>query len=299
MLSDPPTAPFAAAKMHKNGHVQTFKLQSTSDDLSLSGFHWDTGSPIAAMSLVHGFGEHCGRYEKLAEHLNSKGIAVVGVDLRGHGTTDSARGVASTYGHIHGDVKTVVQKTAELYPHVPNFLFGHSMGGGLVLHHGLSIDAANDPLAGYLVSAPLIRLKRNIPRIVRGVVRTLRPVFPNGTFPIPVSGKNISTIPEEQDRYDNDPLNHNRLGFGLAVGMVEAGERVLENASAWNKSLRLWHSSADRITDYEATHQFASLANDCEFTSFEDVQHEMHQDRSRSDVHTLVSDFILRKIRDA
>jgi len=206
---------------------------------------------------VHGFGEHCGRYEKLAEHLVANSIAVVGVD-------------------------------------VPQFLYGHSMGGGLVLHHGMTTKS--DSLAGYLVSAPLIRLKRNIPTVVRMAVKMMRPIMPRGTFPIPVSGKNISTIPVEQDRYDNDPLNHNRLGFGLAVGMVEAGENVLINASSWDKPLRLWHSKADRITDFEASEQFASKANCCQFTAFDEVQHETHQDETREEVFELMVEFIKSKI---
>lgn len=165
------------------------------------------------------------------------------------------------------------------------------MGGGLALHHGLSVT--DDSLTGYLVSAPLIRLQRHVPWIVRKAVTTIRPMFPNGTFPIPVSGVNISTIPEEQTRYDNDTLNHNRLGFGLAVGMIEAGENILLNAAQWNKPLRLWHSTADRVTNFLATKQFAEKADHCEFTAMEEVQHEMHQDVSRDQVHSLMTRFIL------
>lgn len=272
----------------------SFKVDSTSDGLALHGYHWEARSPIAAMSLVHGFGEHCGRYEELASQLIANGISVVGVDLRGHGKTDSPRGVAKTYSDIHGDVTTLIGKTERLYQGLPHFLFGHSMGGGLVLHHGLS--ELDDSLSGYLVSAPLIRLKRNIPWIVRKAVTTVGPLFPKGTFPIPVSGVNISTIPEEQARYDNDPLNHNRLGFGLAVGMVEAGENVLQNAAQWNKPLRLWHSSADRITDFTASQQFAEKAQQCEFTAMEEVQHETHQDTSRERVYSLMTEFVLSRI---
>jgi len=245
---------------------------------------------------VHGFGEHCERYEKLAEHLVANHIAVVGVDLRGHGKTESPRGVAKNYDAIYGDVQALIDETARRHPDVPQFLFGHSMGGGLVLHHGMNSKV--DSLAGYLVSAPLIRLKRNIPYPVRMAVKMMRTILPNGTFPIPVAGKNISTIPEEQDLYDNDPLNHNRLGFGLAVGMVESGENVLANAANWDKPLRLWHSRVDRITDFEASNQFAGEAKRCKFTAFEEVQHEMHQDKTRGEVFDLMIEFILLKLRN-
>jgi alpha-beta hydrolase superfamily lysophospholipase len=192
-----------------------------------------------------------------------------------------------------GDVKTLIKESSTNYPDLPQFLFGHSMGGGLVLHHGLTEET--DLLAGYLASAPLIHVKRPLPGAVRATVKLLRKVWRNGTMPIPVAGKNISTIPEEQQRYNNDPLNHNRLGFGLAVGMVEAGERVLENASCWNKPLRLWHSRDDKITDFNASEKFASKATNCEFTAFDEVQHEIHQDVLREDVFELMARFIIEQ----
>ena len=164
-----------------------------------------------------------------------------------------------------------------------------------MLHHGFSAGE-DDPLAGYLVSAPLIRITRRIPGVARFAVKKISSVFPKTTVPIPVSGERISSIPAEQERYDNDPLNHNRLGFRLAVGLVETGERLLDEAAAWNKPLCLWHSKADQINDYEATRQFAAKAGNCQFTPFEDVEHEMHQDTSRAEVYQLITQFILSSI---
>ena len=261
----------------------------------LQGQHWSVETPLAVVSLVHGFGEHCGRYEELAGELVARRIAVVGVDLRGHGKTVGPRGVAQTYGHLHDDLKTLLQQTSAFYPSVPHFLYGHSMGGGLVLHHGL-VAGEDDSLAGYLVSAPLIKITRPIPSVVRFAIRKLSSVFPEKTMPIPVSGKRISTIPVEQQRYDDDPLNHNRLGLRLAVEMIENGERVLSDASSWKKRLCLWHSKADQINDYEATSEFAAEAENCQFTSFDVVQHEMHHDTVRAEVHQLMTQFILDSV---
>ena len=252
--------------------------------------------PLAVVSLVHGFGEHCGRYEELAAELVANRIAVVAVDLRGHGKTAGPRGVAQSYHHLHQDLKTLLKQSVVFYPAVPHFLFGHSMGGGLVLHHGIAAGD-DDHLAGYLVSAPLIRITRPIPNAVRFGIKKLSSVFPKTTMPIPVSGKRISTIPVEQQRYDDDPLNHNRLGFRLAVGMIENGERLTDEASSWSKPLCLWHSQADQINDYQATSRFAADAKDCQFTSFEVAQHEMHQDIVQADVYQLMTQFILQSIR--
>lgn len=273
--------------------MQNIELKSLADGRSLQGYRWSVANPVAVMSLVHGFGEHCGRYSELAEHLNQHGIEVLGVDLRGHGRTVGPRGVSRQYADIHGDVKALIAESARLHPDLPRFLFGHSMGGGLVLHHGLS--AESDSLSGYLVSAPMLRAKRRLPFYVRWAVKTLRKLIPWGTLPTPISGHKVSTIPQQQELYRSDAMNHNRLGYGLAVGMVEAGQRVLDNAAKWNKPLCLWHSQADQITDFTATERFAVQAQQCGFTAFTDVQHEMHHDYSRDQVFALMVDFMIHR----
>ena len=88
--------------------MQNFEIKSLADDRPLQGYRWSIANPVAVMSLVHGFGEHCGRYSELAEHLNEHGIEVIGVDLRGHGRTAGRRGVSLQYADIHGDVRALI-----------------------------------------------------------------------------------------------------------------------------------------------------------------------------------------------
>ena len=272
--------------------MENFSINSHSDGLKLQGYRWSVKNPVAVMSLVHGLAEHCGRYEKLAQHLNRNGIDVIGVDLRGHGQTEGPRGVSLQYADIAGDVSTLVEETKSQYPGLPRFLFGHSLGGGLVLHHGMT--AVGDTLSGYLVSAPLILPRKPVSKITRGAVKFLRKISPMATLPIPVSGEKVSTIPEEQERYNTDPLRHRRIGVGLAVDMIETGEEIFAKAAQWEKPLRIWHSRSDKITSADASEYFAQQAKNCEFTAFDEVQHETHQDRSRDEVHELVVEFILR-----
>lgn len=268
-------------------------LKSQADGLELELYHWAAEKPAAVMSLVHGFGEHCGRYVDMAAHLNSHGISVVGVDLRGHGRTDSPRGVCRKYEHLLGDVKTLLAESRRLYPGLPHYLFGHSMGGGIVLMHGLTTQ--NDELAGYLVSAPLIIPKDPVPKPLRALAKLMRHILPKGTMPNPISGDQVSTLPDEQTRYEADPLNHDRLGFGLAIGMLQAGEDIYAEAAQWDKPLRLWHAKGDQLTDFEATELFTEDAENCEFTAFDNVEHEMHNDSSRDAVYALMTDFMKAK----
>ena len=74
--------------------------------------------------------------------------------------------------------------------------------------------------------------------------------------------------------------------------MLQAGEDILAQAESWNKPLRLWHARGDRLTNFSASEDFAAQAQNCEFTAFEDVEHEMHNDTSREAVYGLMLDFM-------
>ncbi len=267
-----------------------FTVQSKADNLSLYGRHWPAQNPKAVMNLIHGFGEHSGRYAHMAKHLNAHGISVMAIDLRGHGRTEGPRGVCRQYSDFTSDVDALLAHSKTLYPDLPHFLFGHSMGGGLVLHHGLT--QRDSTIAGYLVSAPLIRPKDPVPAPLKALANVLRRIVPNGGMPNPLSGDKISTLPSEQADYEADGLNHARLGFGLAIAMLSAGEQVEAQAASWDKPLRLWHAKGDQLTDFAASEIFAQKAQNCQFTAFENVEHEMHNDTSREAVYALMLDFM-------
>ena len=104
--------------------MQNFEIKSLADGHPLHGYRWSIPNPVAVLNLVHGFGEHCGRYSELAEHLNEHGIEVIGVDLRGHGRTIGQRGVSRQYADIHGDVRALIAEAARLHPDLPRFRAG-------------------------------------------------------------------------------------------------------------------------------------------------------------------------------
>jgi alpha-beta hydrolase superfamily lysophospholipase len=90
-------------------------------------------------------------------------------------------------------------------------------------------------------------------------------------------------------------MRHRRIGFGLAVDMIEVGEELFSAADRWEKPLRLWHSNSDEITSFEASRYFATHAKRCQFTALDGVRHEAHQDRSREEVYALMVEFIRGK----
>lgn len=260
-------------------------------NINLRGTVFQDPRPVrAVMSLVHGFGEHCNRYADMAQALADNGIATIGLDLRGHGRSGGKRGVVRDYEDYFSDLNCLLDTSRARYPNVPHILYGHSMGGGLVLNYILRENP--DDIAAVIASAPLLRLTQTVPAPLKFIMGGLTKLLPDFALSQPVKGEAVSTLAEEQARYENDPLNHGTLGGRLALGMIARGEESLSKASTFSKPLLLLHSKDDTLTDYDASAFFAKQASACQFESFEGVAHEMHNDTSRAKVYSAMIQFI-------
>ena len=245
------------------------------------------------MALVHGFGEHSGRYAPMAQALGAENIAVISIDLRGHGRSAGKRGVTRDYADFLADIKVLEQKCREAYPNLPIILYGHSMGGGLILNYGFNHAGK---FIGFIASAPLIKLAEPPPAIVTPIVKFLRLIHPKGAIKQPINGAKVSNLPEEQALYMQDPLNHGCCGFATALGMVANGQSLQARAAQWSAPLLLLHSRDDVLTDFLASEDFAAKAQYCQFHSFNDSAHEMHNDKIRDQVYDLMLAFIQQRL---
>ena len=266
-------------------------IQHSADGTKLYGYIWPCDAPRAVMSLVHGFGEHSGRYAHMAKALNAHNISVVSIDLRGHGRSDGKRGVVRNYDDYRADLTALLTKTRELYAALPHILYGHSMGGGIVLDYGYK-NLSN--VAAIIASAPLLKLAAPPPAILTPIVKLMKVLNPKGAIKQPIDGTKISTLKPEQRLYLEDPLNHGQCGFGTAIGMVETGENIIARAPQWDVPLLLVHSRDDVLTDFAASAAFAAQAKNTEFHAFENSAHELHNDIYRTKIYTLMTDFIGR-----
>lgn len=258
--------------------------------MPLSGVIYTPDNPTAVISLVHGFGEHIGRYAGMMDHLGEHGIATAALDLRGHGRSGGTRGVSRDYENMRSDVDVLTDKTREEFPDLPHFLFGHSMGGGLVLNYVLKRGAK--ALSGVIATAPMLRLPEPPPKPLELIVRALRRIAPGMSIKNAIDGTKISSLPNEQAAYEADPLNHGQLGVGLAVDLVQQGEWTLSQAESWTAPLLLMHARQDVLTAYEASREFAQKAQNCDFHTFENVAHEIHNDTSRDAVYANIITFV-------
>ncbi len=258
----------------------------------LAGQLWSPPqSPKAVMILVHGHGEHAGRYAAMADFLTQAGIAVVGIDQFGHGNTSGKKGHAPSFAAMLDSIEAQVQEASQRFPGIPLFLYGHSMGGALVTNFVLQ---RKPHVQGAVLSSPWLRLAlkpSNIQLMIGNIAKRLAPAL---TQPSKLNAEFISQIPEEVARYRQDPLVHDLISSTVFFGVLEAGEFAMAHAAEWPLPLLAYHGSGDKITSHAATQAFAeAVPGDKEFISFEGGQHELHHDLQRQQVLATLRDWIL------
>ena len=133
----------------------------TGRNKTLPGRLWSRdGSPRAVVIVVHGLGDHSGRYQEFARHAVEANIAVFAFDLPGHGLSPGRRGHFERYSDVLLDISAARATVAERFPDVPQFVLGHSMGGNLVINYALRRSAPDDSdsvhLAGLILAAPML-----------------------------------------------------------------------------------------------------------------------------------------------
>ncbi len=248
------------------------------------------GSPKAVMCLVHGLGEHTGRYAHVAAALNDAGYALLGFDLRGHGKSAGLRGYTPSYDALMDDIGRLLGEAAQRYPDKPLFLYGHSLGGNLVLNYALrrcsgQAVQGGPRLAGVVSTSPAIRVANPLPAAQVAMVKVMSKLKPDMQIPNGLARDALARDPQVIRAYASDPLVHDRISVRLAAGMLQAGEWALAHAAEFPLPLLLVHGSADQITSAAATQEFAGkVRGDCTLQIWEGFYHETHNEPEKAEV---------------
>jgi len=258
----------------------------TADRTALYGCEWsleaDRGAPKAVVCLVHGMGEHTGRYAHVAEMLNREGYAVFGFDQRGHGRTEGKRGHAPHYDALLEGVDLMLGAARERYPGVPVFLFGHSMGGNVTLNYLLR---RQPDIRGAIVTGPWLKLAFKPPSLQTIVGKIVEKVYPAYTNNRPMVAESLTTDPEMIRRYVSDPLGHGQITARFFFGVQNAGLWALHHSDRLSVPLLLMHGGDDKVTSIHASKQFAEHAGYLvEWREWPDYKHELHNEAGREAV---------------
>lgn len=254
----------------------------TDAGLCLTRVCWgQTDGQDTIVLIHHGLGDHAGRYAELAEALQPIGVSVWAYDMRGHGTSDGARGDAENVDMLVDDLSCVVDDLVTRTGCKQVFVYGHSVGGLVVARY--ATRQMNDAVAGVILSAPCFRAVRTLSvraKIVTG--RLLNRFLPTLTLANPADPAGISTVPEEQQRYAQDPLIHDRLTLRLGTSLVDDGEATVDLGRMITKPLLAFHGDADGVIDIRATRDFVegAASSDKKFWPIAACRHEPHHDTS-------------------
>jgi alpha-beta hydrolase superfamily lysophospholipase len=223
--------------------------------------------------LVHGLGEHAGRYDRLAAQLNRWGFAVRGYDQYGHGESGGRRGALPTPSRLQDDLADVIESTRQRTgAGLPLIVLGHSLGGlvaaSLIARHGTAIE-------GLVLSSPLLGVRLGV--VQKLLLATLPRVAPNLTVGNGLDPDDLSHDPAVIAAYRADPLVHDRVSGRLAGFMIETGQTVIDRAGEWKVPTLLLYAGADRIVDPAATRRFAQAAPRAVVTAhcFDGLSHEI------------------------
>lgn len=245
--------------------------------------------PTAVITLVHGFGEHCSRYEPYFATFKEP-IAFLSFDLYGHGNSDGKRGTIISYDSLLNDVDLLINLTKEHFPNLPHYLYGHSMGGNIVLNFLLR---RRPDITGAIVTSPWLKLTDEPSVILKKLVSALRWVLPNVTIKSGLDTNAISSQTDEVKKYREDPLNHGRISFRLFHEIVFWGNWAMENTSELVVPTLLMHGTADKITSPQASMRvFNSNPEKINFVPWEGKFHELHNENVRHEVAEAVTRWI-------
>jgi len=255
----------------------------------IQGYLWDKENPDKVVCIVHGIGEYGGRYDRVAEAFREKNLAVIALDLRGHGNSIGKKGHCAPRESVLGDVTALLEFAAKTYPDKEIILYGHSMGGNIVLDYR-SRGLLNDAPSGYIVSAPWIRLVRPIPNALYKFVKLMAKTKPDFTISSTVEEKLLGN-PRNVKPYNDNPMVHNRISMLCAVNGYETGLALEsgtneDNGKADVIPLLLMHGDADKICDVEGSRRIAKLfeekCDNFEYREWPELFHEIHNGNDKS-----------------
>lgn len=223
--------------------------------------------------VVHGLGEHAGRYDHVARQLNDWGFAVRGYDQCGHGESNGARGSLPTDTRLLDDLADIVDSTrARMRKDTPLILLGHSMGGLVV---GRFVSLGLRQVDGLVMSSPALDAGMNA--FQKFLVSVLPKVMPDLRVGNGVKPQFVSHDPAVVAAYKADPLVHDRISARLAKFIAEAGPATLALAPQWTVPTLLLYAGDDRLLNADGSRAFAKAAPKDVVTTqcFDKLYHEI------------------------
>lgn len=256
---------------------------NTQDNLSLFVQGWEPEQePKAVICLVHGLGEHSGRYTHVAETFTDAGYAVLSFDLRGHGKSGGQRGHTPSYEAFMQDIDLLFQEASQRYPGKPQFLYGHSLGGILVLNYAL---LRKPKVKGVIATSSGLRTSLQEQKMKVAFAKIAGTLLPTMSLVSGLDPAAVSRDPAVVEAYRQDPLVHNKITLGAAKCLSDSIQWAFAHAAEFPVPLLLVQGTADTIVFPSGSQEFAKLVKgEVTLKMWEGLSHETHNEPEKAEV---------------
>jgi acylglycerol lipase len=267
-----------------------YPIKST-DGKNLYFRYWRINEPKLCICIIHGIGEHSGRYEDWANNFNNIGIAVTAIDYRGHGNADGRRGHAKSLNQIYEDIDKLLEESEKHFPNAKKVLYGQSLGGNIVLNY--YFIRKQNSLSGLVITSPWFKLVNPPSSTTLVVVKFLKLFFP---FLSVDNGLNINYLSRDHsvvNNYKSDPLVHNKITLKLFLDAYNQGIKISNLGYRVNSPMLLMHGSKDNITSFKSSVLFArDTGKYTNFKGWEGAYHELHNDICKNEVFDFIVNWL-------
>ena len=262
----------------------------SADGTSLAYRAWPLAGASVTFAVVHGLGDHGGRYERFAKGMARHGMATYAVDLRGHGKSEGQRGHVDSWSQWVDDAATFVahvesEAGGEVVP------LGHSFGGALMLS---AVRAGRLPRARrFVLSSPALKLKAHVPAWKVRMAGFAAKIAPRLALDNEVDPATISRIPEVVEAYRTDRLVHSKISSRMYAEWTRAAAENLERAGEIKIPFLILAGTADPLIDpagsAELQHRSPGVS---ELRMLEGRYHEPFNDLGSDEVFDLIAEWI-------
>ncbi len=276
--------------MSAESTLSTF-IATDGDNVVIQDWPLDASQTLRGVVIVvHGLGEHAGRYDHVARQLNQWGFAVRGYDQCGHGESGGARGSLPTDTRLLDDLADIVDSTrARMRADTPLILLGHSLGGLVV---GRFVSLAMRPVEGLVMSSPALNAGMNA--FQKLLVSVLPRIAPDLRVGNGVKPQFISHDPKVVEAYKSDRLVHDRVSARLARFIADAGPQTLARAAQWTVPTLLMYAGDDRLISAQGSRDFGAVAPKTvvQTQCFDTLYHEIFNELDAAPVFAMLKQWL-------
>ena len=277
-------------------HYETTWKSKDGLDIFAQAWGPDVVQPRAVACLVHGLGEHSSRYAHVAEALSKEGVILFGADLRGHGKSGGARGHINSIEDFMQDIDLLFEQARSRYTGLPLFLYGHSLGGILVLHYTL---LRKPNIKGVIATSASLHTALENQPVKIFLAKTLGSLMPKTSLASGLDTNGISRDKSVVDTYNADPLNHNQVTLGFGKVMIDAVKWTLDHAKEFPLPLLLLHGKKDPIAFVSSSTEFSASAKDkSTLVLWDDGLHELHNEPEKAEVFKTMALWMDARLRE-